>query len=107
MADRAGDHGPSMRLDRFLWYTRLTKSRSLAQTLAEGGRLRLDGRRIDRAHAAVRVGAIIAFPLHGQVRVVRVTALPHRRGPPAEALGCYENLVTGDANPVDAPDSAA
>lgn len=96
-----------MRLDRFLWFARLTKSRSLAQQLAEGGLLRLDGRRIDRAHAAVRPGAIIAFPLHGRVRVLRVVALPHRRGPPAEALGCYENLVPGASNPVDVPDAPA
>jgi len=45
----------TMRLDRFLWFTRLTKTRSVAQALASAGRLRIDGRTIDRAHAAVRV----------------------------------------------------
>ena len=84
-----------MRVDRFLWFARLAKTRSAAQTIAEKGTLRLDGRRIERSSAPVRVGCVLAFPLYGQVRVLRVEALPHRRGPPAEALACYQNLVTG------------
>ena len=34
----------SIRLDRFLWFARITKTRSLAQALAAQGRLRIDGR---------------------------------------------------------------
>jgi len=93
MAEPAG-HGPAMRLDRFLWYTRIAKSRSAAQALCEKGLLRIDGRRVERSAAAVRVGAIIAFPIQGKVRVLRVSALPIRRGPPGEARLCYEDLVT-------------
>jgi ribosome-associated heat shock protein Hsp15 len=44
----------SLRLDKFLWFARIVKTRSLAQQLAEQGRLRLGGRVIDRAHAPVR-----------------------------------------------------
>ena len=83
-----------MRLDRFLWFARLAKTRSAAQAIAEKGTLRLDGRRIERSAAPVRIGSILAFPLYGQVRVVRVELLPHRRGPPAEAQACYQNLRT-------------
>lgn len=89
----------SLRLDKFLWYIRLAKTRSLAQALAEQGRLRIDGRVIDRAHAAVKVGDVLSFALHGRVRVIRVLALPARRGPPAEARLCYDDL----SPPVDAP----
>ncbi|TKD52251.1 RNA-binding S4 domain-containing protein [Sphingomonas baiyangensis] len=99
-----------MRLDLFLWYARFAKTRPLAQAICEAGTLRLDGRRIDRAHATVRVGTVLAFPLHGRVRVVRIDALPHRRGPPAEAAALYVAL-DGTAGPapkgVDAPGSAA
>lgn len=99
---------PAMRIDLFLWYARLARSRSAAQTMACAGTMRLDGRRIERAHAQVRPGAIIAFPLSGQVRVLRVVALPTRRGPPAEAASLYESLMTGgtSANPVDVSPSA-
>jgi ribosome-associated heat shock protein Hsp15 len=86
-----------MRLDRFLWWARLARTRTAAQDMAAEGRLRLDGRRIDRAHAPVRVGNILTFVTGGvagggRVRVVRVEALPRRRGPPAEAQGCYADL---------------
>ena len=83
----------TMRLDRFLWFARIAKRRSWAQELAEGGHLRIDGRRIDRAHAPVRPGNVLAFVAHtGAVRVIRVEALPLRRGPAAEARACYTEL---------------
>jgi ribosome-associated heat shock protein Hsp15 len=89
----------TLRLDKFLWFARLAKTRSLAQAIAEDGRLRLSGRTVDRAHAAVRVGDVLSFALHGRVRVIRIVALPARRGPPTEARLCYEDL----SPPVDAP----
>jgi ribosome-associated heat shock protein Hsp15 len=89
--------GTTMRLDRFLWWARLTRTRETARVLAEQGRLRLDGRTIDRAHAAVRIGNILTFAgPGGQVRVIRVEALPVRRGPPAEGRGCYIDLQAAD-----------
>ncbi|MGN7997563.1 RNA-binding S4 domain-containing protein [Sphingomonas sp. 22176] len=93
MAEPSG-HGPAMRLDRFLWYARIVKTRSAAQALCEKGLLRIDGRRVERSAASVRVGSILAFPIQGRVRVLRVEALPIRRGPPGEARLCYEDLVT-------------
>ena len=87
--------GESLRLDKFLWFARIVKTRSLAQTLAEGGRLRLGGRIIDRAHAPVRVGDVLSFAVHGAVRVIRVEAIPKRRGPPAEARTLYTEVPEG------------
>ena len=85
-----------MRLDRYLWWARLAASRTVAQGMAADGHLRIDGRAVDRSHVAVRIGNIITFAAYGRVRVVRVTALPLRRGPPPEAQGCYDELI--DAN---------
>lgn len=82
-----------MRLDRFLWWVRLARTRSAAQAIAADGRLRIDGRVVDRAHAAVRVGHVLTYAAHDRVRVVRVVALPHRRGPAPEAQGCYSELT--------------
>jgi ribosome-associated heat shock protein Hsp15 len=81
-----------MRLDRFLFFIRLVKSRTLAQALIEAGKVRLDGRRVAKAAEEVRVGTVIALPLHGKVRILRVIALPARRGPASEARTCYEEL---------------
>ena len=82
----------TLRLDKFLWFARLAKTRGFAQEVAEAGHMRISGRVVDRAHAPVRIGDVLSFPLHGRVRVVRVAALPSRRGPAAEARLCYEDL---------------
>lgn len=82
-----------LRLDKFLWFARIVKTRALAQEIAEKGRLRLNGRPIDRAHAPVRVGDMLSFAQRGEVRVLRVEALPSRRGPPAEARCLYSELT--------------
>ena len=83
----------TMRIDKFLWFARLAPSRSAAQSLAEAGTIRLDGRRIDRAHALVRAGCVIAFVQGGAVRVLRIDVLPKRRGPAAEAAQLYSDLA--------------
>lgn len=82
----------SLRIDKFLWFARLAKTRSLAQQIAAGGHLRIGGRPIDRAHAAVHTGDVLSFPLNGKVRIIRIEALPSRRGPAAEAKTCYSDL---------------
>ena len=81
-----------MRLDRFLFFVRLAKSRTLAQGLIAAGNIRVDGKRVAKASEEVRLGCVIALPLRGQVRVLRVVALPTRRGPASEARTCYEEL---------------
>lgn len=87
-----------MRIDRYLHCIRLVKSRTLAQTLIAEGYLRIDGRRVDKPSEEVRVGSVIAFPLHHHIRVLRVLSLPERRGPAPEARACYEELGIDAAN---------
>ncbi|MFL6842104.1 MAG: RNA-binding S4 domain-containing protein [Sphingomicrobium sp.] len=81
-----------MRIDRFLHCIRLVKSRTLAQAVIEGGYVRIDGKRIEKPSEDVRVGSIVALPLHDRVRILRVLELPRRRGPATEARACYEEL---------------
>lgn len=81
-----------MRIDKLLWHLRLTKSRSAAQAMAEAGHIRLNGRRIDRAHRNIAPGDILVLPLQQGVRVIEVLALPTRRGPASEAQSCYRTL---------------
>lgn len=86
---------PTLRIDKYLWFVRLASSRTNAQKLAEAGHIRINGRRVERAHSPVRPGDLITFPFGQTARVVRVNALPQRRGPPAEAHACYEEIVVG------------
>jgi ribosome-associated heat shock protein Hsp15 len=82
-----------MRIDKYLFFVRLVKTRSLAQKLVEDRHFRIDGRVVERAHTEVRVGNVLTFPLNDRVRVIRVEAMPERRGPAPEAQACYTDLA--------------
>ena len=81
-----------MRIDRFLFFIRLVKSRTLAQAVIETGHVRVDGKRVERPSEEVRVGSVVAFPLRDRVRILKVLSLPQRRGPAPVARACYEEL---------------
>jgi ribosome-associated heat shock protein Hsp15 len=79
-----------VRIDRFLFFIRLAKSRTLAQAIIETGHVRIDSRRVAKPSEEVKVGQVVALPIRDQVRVIRVLELPSRRGPAAEARSAYE-----------------
>lgn len=81
-----------MRIDKLLWFLRLAKTRGIAQGLAESGHIRLNGRRVERAHQKVGSGDVLVIPLPGGVRVIELLSLPTRRGPAPEAQACYRTL---------------
>lgn len=83
-----------MRIDKLLWYLRLAKTRNIAQSMVEEGHIRLNGRRIDRAHQKIAPGDVLVIPLGKAVKVMEIVALPHRRGPATEAQSCYKWLDT-------------
>jgi ribosome-associated heat shock protein Hsp15 len=89
-----------VRVDRYLVFIRLLRSRTLAQAIIDQGYVRIDGRRVEKSSEEVRVGSIVALPLRGRVRILKVLCVPERRGPPAEARLCYEELG------IDEPEAA-
>lgn len=80
------------RLDKWLWCARFMKQRSDCARLVGEGRLRLNRQVTDKAHARLRVGDVLTFPLRGEVRVVEVLALSERRGPAEEARRLYREI---------------
>jgi ribosome-associated heat shock protein Hsp15 len=87
-----------VRIDRFLFFIRLIKSRTLAQAVIENGHVRIDGRRVEKISEEVRIGSIVALPLDDRVHILRVLTLPNRRGPAPEARACYEELGIDEAS---------
>ncbi|MEJ8474862.1 RNA-binding S4 domain-containing protein [Roseibium algae] len=81
-----------MRIDKWLWYARVTKSRSLANKLTSGGRVRINGDKISAASKTVRVDDILTISLERRVLILKIRALGSRRGPYAEACLLYEDL---------------
>ena len=82
----------SQRLDKWLWYARFFKSRSLATKFCAAGRLRVNEQGVRKAHHGLRVGDVLTFPKARHIRVVRVVDLGTRRGPAAEAQELYDDL---------------
>lgn len=92
-----------MRIDKLLWFLRLAKSRSVAQGIAHGGHMRLNGRRIERAHQKIAPGDVLTIPIGAHVRVIEIISLPERRGPASEAQSCYRVLDASPSHLVAAP----
>lgn len=85
------------RLDKFLFQARFFKTRAVAAKLVADARVRLDGKPVAKPHQPVRPGHVLTFPQGRTIRVVRIVALPARRGPASEARACYEELLPADA----------
>lgn len=94
-----------MRIDKLLWFLRLTKTRSAAQALVAAGHIRLNGRRVERTAQAVAIGDVMVIPLPKGVTVIELLVLPGRRGPAAEAQSCYRTLDGVAAVPLAAPEN--
>src|SRR6202011_6000463 len=76
------------RLDKWLWYCRFYKTRSLATAAIAGGKVHLNADRVKPAHR-VRIGDRLSLSLEGIVAEFEVLGLPQRRGPAAEAQSHY------------------
>ena len=82
----------SLRVDKWLWFARLFKSRTLAAAQCQSGRIRINGVIVQKAHHALKPGDVLTFSKADYIRVIRVVALGNRRGPAAEAQALYEDL---------------
>ncbi len=80
------------RLDRWIWFARVVKSRSLAAKLVEGGHVRVNGQRGAGSAKPIGIGDVLTIALDREVRVLEVAALGERRGPFKEARLLYRDL---------------
>ncbi len=79
----------SLRLDKWLWFARFARTRSLAAKLCAGGLVTVGGAAVLKPGHAVRVGDAVTVRQGHMLRRVTVLALGERRGPPAEARLLY------------------
>jgi ribosome-associated heat shock protein Hsp15 len=81
------------RIDKWLWFARVVKSRTGATRLVEDGHVRLNGARITVAAHALKAGDVLTIALDRQVRVLRVVGTGDRRGPFTEAKLLFDDLT--------------
>ena len=80
------------RLDKWLWFGRFAKTRTLAAKLVTSGFVRVNGQRVETAAKGVAVGDVITLALSRTTAVVRIDHLGERRGPAPEAQALYTDL---------------
>ncbi|SEQ30869.1 heat shock protein Hsp15 [Devosia sp. YR412] len=80
------------RLDKFLFFSRALKSRTLAQKYIETGAVRVNSERTIRSDHKVGAGDVLTMDLHNRILVWRILDCGVRRGPAPEAQGLYEDL---------------
>ena len=81
------------RLDKWLWFARVVKTRSLAARLVSDGHVRINAVRVDNPAKGVRTGDVLTVALErGGVRVLRVVQPGTRRGPFTEARTLFDDL---------------
>ncbi len=85
--------GGAQRIDKWLWFARLAKTRTTAQKLVLSGAVRVNRDKVDAASRQVRPGDVLTVSLERQVRVLKVLAAGVRRGPATEAQLLYEDLT--------------
>ncbi len=80
------------RLDKWLFFTRVTKTRSLAQKLIKGGHVRVDGERKIQPSQNIAPSMVLTIAYANRIRVYRVLEPGTRRGPASEAALLYEDI---------------
>lgn len=90
-------HDDAQRLDKWLWYARVVKTRSLATRLVAEGHVRVNGERNANPAKKVRPGDVLTIALARDVRVLRVLAPGDRRGPFSAAQTLLEDLSSSQA----------
>ena len=81
------------RLDQWLWFARLVKSRSRGARLCAAGEVAVNGKTVTKVNHIVRTGESVTVLQGTFYRTVRVLGLGERRGPTAEARHLYEEIA--------------
>lgn len=80
------------RIDKWLFFARVVKSRTLAGKLAEAGKVRVNSNKINSASHQVKVEDVLTITLERKILVLKILAPGEKRGPYIEAKELYEDL---------------
>ena len=88
------------RVDKWLWFSRIVKTRTLAGELITTGKLRVNSTKISKPSHMVKPGDVLTFTHYSQVKIIKIVGIGSRRGPAPEAQALYEDM----SPPVVRPD---
>ena len=81
------------RLDKWLWFARVVKTRKQAVELIEAGYVRVDAQRVEVPAKLVAPGMVLTIALDRRVRILRIAGLAPRRGSANVAEQLFEDLA--------------
>ncbi len=87
------DRSEGQRLDTWLWAARFFKTRQLASTAIDGGKIELNGQSVTKRGKTVRPGDRLTISKGGMRFVVDVEGLNQKRGPAAQAEQLYRETA--------------
>ena len=88
----------TLRLDVYLYYIRIFKSRSLATKYILSNRLRISGQVTQKPHKLISIGDVLSMTIKGNVKILKILDIPNRRGPYSESLNFYEDITPIENN---------
>ena len=88
----------TLRLDVYLYYIRIFKSRSLATKYILSNRLRISGQVTQKPHKMISIGDVLSMTIRGNVKILKILDIPNRRGPYSESLNFYEDITPIENN---------
>ncbi|MFD1008677.1 MULTISPECIES: ribosome-associated heat shock protein Hsp15 [Oceanisphaera] len=80
---------PSIRLDKWLWAARFYKTRGLARTMIDGGKVHYNGQR-SKPSKAIEVGAMVRVRQGNDEKEVLILELSEHRGKAEQAQQLYQ-----------------
>ena len=83
----------TLRLDIYLYYIRIFKSRSLATKFVSNNRLRISGQVTQKPHKMISIGDVLTMTINDNTKILKVLDIPNRRGPYSESLNFYKDIT--------------
>jgi len=83
----------TIRIDLYLFYIRLFKSRNLATKFIITSRVRIAGQVTQKPHKLVSIDDVLTIPINDKVKILKIINIPNRRGPFLESILYYEDLT--------------
>ena len=88
----------TLRLDIYLYYIRIFKSRSLATKFVLTNRIRISGQPTQKPHKMISVGDVLTMTINDNIKILKILDIPNRRGPYSESLNFYEDITPIENN---------
>ena len=83
----------TIRLDIYLYYIRIFKSRSISTKFVSTNRLRISGQVTQKPHKMISIGDVLTITINDNIKILKVLDIPNRRGPYSESLKFYEDIT--------------